>query len=196
MTASPTLAISRRMRLRGATDALHQSIDSRIRQTGFLTTQAGYVAYLRATLRARQAIEARLDASGAQAIYPPWPARKIAPALSLDISDLSGGSPEDVQCGPPPSPFSLGSIWGALYVLEGSAVGARLLLRQAAILGLTPQFGARHLACQATAPSAWKDFVAALDEVQLTCDQDAACVDGAITTFACFDRAYAQMNDS
>jgi len=195
MTASPTLAISRRMRLRGATNGLHESIDSRIRQSGFLTTPAGYERYLRATLRARQAIEAGLDAGGAQAVYPPWPARKIAPALALDISDLGGGPPGDVQCAPPSSPFSLGSIWGALYVLEGSAVGARLLLRQAAILGFTPQFGARHLARQTTAPSAWKDFVAALNEVQLTCDQDAACVEGAITTFVCFDRAYAQMND-
>jgi len=195
MTASHSLAISRRMRLREATKALHESIDSTVSQSAFLTSPEGYIAYLRATLRVRAAIEARLDASAAAQVYAPWSRRKIGQALRQDIGDLRAELASGDERMTPRSPLSLGAIWGTLYVLEGSAMGARLLLRQASELGFTAEFGARHLARQTACPAAWRDFVSALDEVAMTAPEEKACIEAALATFACFDDAYAQLSD-
>ncbi|MBI1684169.1 biliverdin-producing heme oxygenase [Caulobacter hibisci] len=193
MTASCSLAISRRARLRAVTADLHDSIDSEISRTGLMTTRDGYVAYLNATLAARAKIEALLDASGAAEVYAPW--SRISAALRQDVADL-GEKPSFGDPGAPaPTPLGVAGIWGALYVLEGSAMGARLLLRRAAGLGFTGQFGARHLAQQTSGLPWWRHFVSALDEAPMTALQETACLDSAIATFACFDRAYASMND-
>ncbi|MFD1744328.1 biliverdin-producing heme oxygenase [Rhizobium helianthi] len=45
--------------------------------------------------------------------------------------------------------FDLETLLGALYVLEGSSLGARILYVRAKELGLNEEFGARHLAGQA-----------------------------------------------
>ncbi len=57
-----------------------------------------------------------------------------------------------------------GGALGALYVIEGSALGAMLLRKQAQQLGLSENYGARHLASQTSEPARWRSFVAKLDE--------------------------------
>ncbi|MCO5072786.1 MAG: biliverdin-producing heme oxygenase [Rhizobiaceae bacterium] len=54
---------------------------------------------------------------------------------------------------------------GMAYVLEGSGLGARILLRRAAKLGLTANYGARHLAKQTNDPARWRSFLTLLDTV-------------------------------
>ncbi len=62
---------------------------------------------------------------------------------------------------------------GWLYVVEGSNLGAAFLLKDAAKLGLGEEFGARHLA---GAPEGrglhWRTFTAALDEIELTEEEE------------------------
>ncbi len=64
------------------------------------------------------------------------------------------------------SDFSLGTdletVLGALYVIEGSSLGARVLFSRAVALGLGESFGARHLARQSTSKG-WKTFLEVLD---------------------------------
>ena len=69
---------------------------------------------------------------------------------------------------------------GWLYVVEGSNLGAAFLLKDAAKLGLGEEFGARHLA---GAPEGrglhWRTFTAALDEIELTEEEERRVVSGA-----------------
>jgi heme oxygenase len=83
--------------------------------------------------------------------------------------------------GQPPDPEALG--W--LYVAEGSNLGAAFLLKEAAKLGLSESFGARHLA---DAPEGrglhWRRFTAALDAVALSASEEARAIASANDAFA------------
>jgi len=48
---------------------------------------------------------------------------------------------------------------GVHYVLEGSALGARVLCKQVEALGMTRQHGARHLWAQAEALANWRGYL-------------------------------------
>ncbi|MGG2475716.1 biliverdin-producing heme oxygenase, partial [Rhizobium sp. BR5] len=90
------------------------------------------------------------------------------------------------------TPFDLPEAMGWLYVVEGSNLGAAFLLKDAAKLGLTEEFGARHLA---GAPEGrglhWRTFTAALDEISLTVEEEERVVAGAEAAFRAV-HAYAQ----
>lgn len=51
---------------------------------------------------------------------------------------------------------------GVHYVLEGSALGARVLCKQVEALGLHRDYGARHLWAQAESLESWRGFLNAL----------------------------------
>ena len=180
---------SRRARLKQVTEAPHLTLDTKISQDGWLTTSAGYNAYLEATLQARRSIEAELDAANAMVVYPIWNVRKLTQSIADDLADLGLISPPVAQ-GAPGSILSEGGVWGALYVLEGSALGARVLQRRAEALGMTAQHGARHLAHQVSDNGACKTFLAILEAAPLDATEEAAGLLAARRTFEQFDRAY------
>jgi heme oxygenase len=183
--------VSRRARLKAVTSEIHQAIDHGVSQGDFLVTRSGYNAYLVATLQARRSVEAQLDASGVATLYPCWESRRTTPVLEQDLADLNGagitpgGGPKDA------SPLlRRGGVWGAVYVLEGSALGARVLRRLVARLGMTPDFGARHLAHQTSDAGAWKRFVGLLEDAPLSVAEDEDCMCAALATFGRFQRSY------
>lgn len=53
-------------------------------------------------------------------------------------------------------------VMGVHYVLEGSALGARVLCKQVAPLGLHRNHGARHLWAQADTLESWRGFLTLL----------------------------------
>ena len=79
---------------------------------------------------------------------------------------------------------------GVLYVLEGSSLGARVLVKAAAEMGLSAEFGARHLFRQAGDRDAWRSFVA-----MMAAALDAPSHDAANATFNAFADAYSRMAD-
>jgi heme oxygenase len=85
-------------------------------------------------------------------------------------------------------------LLGVLYVLEGSGLGARIILGRVAHLGLGPEFGARHLHAQAGAPGAWREFTSLLDNAVLTDEEEQACFAAAEATFEAFAFAYRSAN--
>jgi len=115
---------------------------------GMFDNRERYAAYIGATRRAREPLEQALDQAGAEQLFAMWPRRKIASALRADIANLSGKAV--VENNPPsaPVPKNPAQMLGILYVLEGSALGARLLIRRAEAMGMSSTFGARHLASQ------------------------------------------------
>jgi heme oxygenase len=180
--------ITRRFRLRNATRAEHARLDALITGAGFLTTRSRYLNYLAATLAAREAVERALDAAGAEKAFPDWPRRRIAMDLRRDLQDLghtasvSGASGFEVS--------SHAEILGALYVLEGASLGARLLQTAAATLGMDAGFGARHMATQTADRTIWPRFTSLLDAAEFDRAGEAECARMAAHVFERFEQSY------
>jgi heme oxygenase len=176
--------LSRRFRLRAATAAAHQRLDGIVQAGAFLASRNRYCEYLQATLRARRVVEAHQ----ATVLFPAWPSRKLSDALQADLRDL--GRPIDIKdCAEAPAydVGGTGGVVGALYVLEGSALGARILSAQAADLGLGPAFGARHMFLQTANPTAWRAFLEILEALPFEPEDEALCLAGAERTFEFFE---------
>ncbi|WP_313088559.1 biliverdin-producing heme oxygenase [Pseudomonas sp.] len=151
-----------RTRLRCATAPQHQQVDqafSRFR----LEQPAGYRAFLRAHAQAIGPLEMRLQAAGVEQLLPDWPQRRRWPALQADLADL--GEPLVISMpAAADKPPSAAWCWGALYVIEGSRLGGRLLARRVA--SGQPDAPLRYLDAEA-APS-WPAFIERLDQQAAT----------------------------
>lgn len=132
-----------------------------------------YSDYLTHIYAFRRGLEARL----AHCLV--WNVAELAPTIRADMADLA--------CAPATRlAFSgLGEhaahMIGAAYVAEGSALGARLLVRRAAEIGYDRSFGARHLAVQAEDHTRWPRFLTLLDAVSVENKDDV--IEGAAQTF-------------
>jgi heme oxygenase len=149
---------SRRFILRDRTAAAHQALDGMI---GPLKNRAVYDGYARGLHAFRTSIEPVIAALAGDVAGSDWTPCRIAGELEQDLHDLDL-PPQRLE--PAPKPASRDEAIGYLYVLEGSAMGARLLVKHAEALGLREDWGARHLFKQTSAPAShWRSFVAALD---------------------------------
>jgi len=146
--------------LRNHTAATHAALDA---QVGGFSTLEHYRHYLRCLRDFRAPVEHALSQVTPPPSFGDWSLKPIAGAIDADLADLgtppaAAPAPADLQ------PSDDAGWWlGTLYVLEGSAIGARLLLRRAEALGLTADHGARHLALQAGDKEAWPRFMALMD---------------------------------
>ncbi|TJZ92921.1 biliverdin-producing heme oxygenase [Paracoccus gahaiensis] len=140
-----------RAALRHGTDDLHMRLDAGI---GPLTTKAEYLAYLQGSFAFRAAIEPALHAAAEAAGWAPI---RLAPTIAEDLATLGLARPRPVTA---PALEGLPAIAGALYVLEGSALGGVLIARRAAALGYGPDSGAAHLHRQTARPGRWRAFLA------------------------------------
>lgn len=147
-----------RFALRNMTRDDHERLDALV---GHFGDRRSYARYVTGMAVFRGAIERKL----ANVSYPPsfgaWRPGAILPALLQDLADLAVVEPPvadriDV-------PTDEAGLLGTLYVLEGSSLGARVLVRRAAALGFNAEHGARHLAAQTARPASWTEFVALLD---------------------------------
>lgn len=175
----------RRFALKAATDAAHTRVEDVIRTAGLFDSIAGFRRYLAATWTLRIRLERQLDVSGAGELWPLWPTRRVADLVARDLADL-GGSPGDLPRGPMrilPQP----ELLATLYVLEGSSLGARVLVKSVAELGLSASHGARHLYAQAGDAASWRSFVALLESAP-----KAPCHATARAVFDRFADAYKQ----
>ena len=182
----------RRQRLRLATHAAHQRLDGFIDGAGLLESRARYGLFLQATWIARRATERALEVSGVVHLYEAWPLRRVSDALSEDFFDLMQIHPAEPACAAPEMLCDAESL-GVLYVLEGSALGARILAARVAAIGMTACFGARHLARQISQPGAWKGYLELLTRTPMTRLEEDRCVAAAIATFARYESAFAPL---
>ena len=76
---------------------------------------------------------------------------------------------------------------GWRYVIAGSSLGARVLLRRAQALGFDATRGAAYLALHARG-DAWTPLVATLDALRLPADAEQAVCAGANAAFDCVEQ--------
>lgn len=147
-----------RFALRDMTRDDHQQLDDMV---GAFTNLADYMHYLEGMAAFRGGVESALAGADIGIGEAQWRPGLIQKELADDIRDLGGQVPSRVAAFDMPSD-SDGRL-GVFYVLEGSSLGARILMRRALALGLSPERGARHLAAQANRPGAWARLVTLID---------------------------------
>lgn len=190
MTATATLdetaSLPRSKRLKTLTHQTHDRLDRSIMSAASFTSLVGYARFVEVQYLFHRDIEALYDDAALQALVPGLTARRRLALIAADLSDLGYAIPIDGDA--PvfgPDAIDTPSALGWLYVAEGSNMGAALLRKEVAKMGLSDQYGARHLAPAPEGPAAhWRAFTAGLDAANLTSDEDARAVAGANAAFA------------
>jgi heme oxygenase (biliverdin-IX-beta and delta-forming) len=185
-TPAEAHAFSRRNSLRGATDHLHRDLD-RIVASFRLHDANHYRRFLQANAATLIAIEQLLESAGVTQLLPDWPERTRREAILADLHSL-GAQAQPLalrRTGPTPP-----EVFGILYVLEGSRLGAQVLLDQ--VLASNDERvrnAAAFLSHGAT--TLWPSFLQQL-EAHAAADDQTQTVSGAVYTFTMFIRAFSQ----
>lgn len=156
---------ARHSKLREATASRHDALDAHVVGAGYFQTRAGYAQYLQ-RLHAFHAIFDLQARRLAPDLFGRWHVDQHAGLLTRDLEAL--GCHAAMPAAPATDAFCLSdrsAVIGALYVVIGSSLGARVLLPWANKLPLPGGGGAgvsylSHLA----ASRDWPAFVAFLDD--------------------------------
>lgn len=152
--------------LAAETAALHAELDQ-IGGAFDLGNEAGCDALLAFFAHGVSRVEGALDLIGADRFWPDYTARRRAhllPAVEAEIEPLFATE---------------AASWGALYVLEGSRLGAKVLSRRSRILGGHPYFGSGS-------SREWPEFLRRLGEADDRLGNRKAMAEGAIAAFRAF----------
>ncbi|MGG7516547.1 biliverdin-producing heme oxygenase [Allorhizobium undicola] len=169
--------------LRRETASLHKDLD---RLVGEFSSRSAYQAFLAGSAGFRLPLEAVIAAHDLPDAFGQWRPALVGSDIMADLGDLEM-TPRPVSQ-TEPAPERTENWLGMIYVLEGSSLGAQLLARRAAELGLSQTFGARHIFAQARNISNWRAFSGIMDGMQILDWQ--ALSDSAIRTFRFAYRAY------
>jgi len=176
---------SRRRLLKDATATSHAKLDTMI---GSFTSAAAYRAYLLGMARFRLPLEAMIADEALSAPFAVWPGSwrpvSIGNGLRADLValEMDLNSNEEGWHAAPPKPQTTEDWLGLFYVLEGSALGARVLSKRAAALGFRPDYGGAHLFSQTGNYSSWPAFLNLMEELRDLDDGKLAA--SAVSTFA------------
>lgn len=168
---------SLRWRLREATAAAHARVDASAGSA--FTTLAAYGAFLRSMHAFLRHARAALGADGA------WLDEHVE-ALAADLDDL-GAAPEPLE--PRIAGVTGPAALGWRYVVAGSALGARVLVRRALALGVDAHRGARYLTLAATGEP-WARLLADLEAGPVDPHVEAAACAAALDAFAAAEAAF------
>jgi len=176
---------SRAKRLKALTSNVHEGVDRSIMSAAAFASLERYGPFLEVQYLFHLDADPLYGNAELQAMLPGLAARRRLPLVAADLADLQLNSPES---GTPVfthgAAVDVPTALGWLYVAEGSNMGAALLRKEAAKLGLSDAFGARHLAPAPDGPAAhWRAFTAALDAVALDEDAEVRAGQGALAAF-------------
>lgn len=185
-TAADTTSEPRSRHLKSLTREVHEHLDNSIMSMATFASLEGYVPFLKVQYLFHLAVDPLYREEGLKALLPDLLARRRLPLAAADLADLAIDRPE---AGPPVfapgARVDVPTALGWCYVAEGSTMGAALLRKEAAKLGLSDDFGARHLAPAPEGPAPhWRAFVAALDAVELDAEEEDRVTQGAVAAFA------------
>jgi heme oxygenase (biliverdin-IX-beta and delta-forming) len=155
-TAAPT-GVTLRARLREACADSHRQLDARL---GVLDLRRlrDYRLFLEISAAALLPLEAALVSAHVDRLFPDWDRRSRGRAILADLARVDGVV----------HPFSAsevlgsGDILGTMYVLEGSRLGARVLLRQALESPHLEMRAARAYLSHGLGSDLWQSFNATL----------------------------------
>ena len=178
--------LPRSKRLKAHTSSTHESLDQRIMAGHPFATRVNFAKFLNVQYLFNRDIDALYGDARLQALFPGLAKRRSTGLIETDLADLGLQPPQPAE---PPAitadAVDVPAALGWLYVSEGSNLGAAVLRKEAAKLGLSDDHGARHLAPAADGPAAhWRLFTAALDAIDLTQAEEERAIAGAQAAFA------------
>jgi heme oxygenase len=171
-----------RERLRDATAAAHRELDAQLSSFD-LTVFSGYRRFLQASAAALLPLESALVEAGVAKIFLDWPERARSAAITADLGRLGSAVPATVSV----LPLTRSGLFGTMYVLEGSRLGAKFLLKTVADAGDPRISEATAYLSHGAGKRLWQGFLATLASEE-ACDEDEA-IDAARIAFAAFEQA-------
>lgn len=182
---------SRRGGLRELTASAHALLDATV---GPLDTTAAYRRYLLGLHGFRGAAEQWLSHAAMPAAFSDWRPTRIADHLEADLVHLgmaTGRAPAPLPIEQSPS-----AAVGVAYVLEGSALGGRIIAQRALKLGFDVHNGAHHLGAQSHSLGNWRSFLDLLEHAEpfslvIAAEAATAAFRAATVTFESFDHVAA-----
>ena len=167
-------------RLRSSTHHLHNLIDSRF-DLASLSGKVAYSSFLLANWPFAS-IEAALERSGIHDVLPDWDKRRRREALAFDLK-YYGISPPRI------SRMEIardhGTLLGWSYVLEGSRLGASMILRAINRSGEQPARAALFLH-HGDGEHLWQSYKVALSKIDRDPSAISNACEGAKLAFHCF----------
>lgn len=172
-------------RLRGATAAVHARVDARF-PDGLLDA-ASHARYLRGMQRTVDAFERGAAYGAPDPASAPWLTPARAPLLAADLAELG----LDALAPAPAFGFDDdAALLGALYVLEGSTQGARMMMHQLRQRP-GPLRGVHFLESHVRDPRRWRALLARLAEAPADGAAAASAESAALRTFALAEDSFA-----
>jgi heme oxygenase (biliverdin-IX-beta and delta-forming) len=175
----------RRTILKQATHDLHTEVDALASRLD-LTRRDSYCQFLLASAGPIIGLELALERSGVEASFTDWSYRRRRFALALDLHALElTADAVDAR-----SPLSLSEMFGVLYVLEGSRLGAQILLRRVGQSTDEAVLCARNY-LRANEPMLWVTYLRELENTHAPLDRE-EMIEAARYTFGLFRSAFAE----
>jgi heme oxygenase len=176
---------SRAKRLEAATADIHDRLDRRIMASAPFDSRENYTRFVQVQRLFHRDIDALYRHASVEAMLPGLDIRGRLALIEQDLADL-GTAPAEAETAPAfDERADLPTALGWLFVAEGSTLGAHSLLRRSAALGLSEDFGARHLAPHPNGRGvSWRGFTAMLDGATLSADEWSRVETGAQDAFA------------
>lgn len=191
MNEAPRDTATRSQRLKIATQDTHAALDAQIMASQPFASRQNYARFLRTQYCFHRDLDAIFASPSLASVVPDLSQRNRMQGVAADLSDLRIPTPELDSGRELPVDIELSTGLGWLYVVEGSKLGAAILFKAAAALGLDELFGARHLAGHPEGRARhWREFTTALDSVSLSASQEQEVIAGARAAFERV-RAYA-----
>jgi heme oxygenase (biliverdin-IX-beta and delta-forming) len=173
--------------LKEATADAHRDLDARLSGLG-LASLDGYRRFLEANAAALWPVEDALEAAGVADIFTDWPQRARRAAMAEDLAKVGG----EVHPVPPMPGLNRNGVFGTMYVLEGSRLGAKYLLRGVGNAADPVVASATAYLSHGAGQHFWQTYLAALEQEPATSSDAAEIVAAANTAFAMFAEAAAR----
>jgi len=150
-----------------------------------------YEAFLRGQAEALFPVEAALTAGGIEQHLPDWQLRVRTPALEHDLAAMA------IACNPQPQPDfrTTAEMLGAVYVLEASRMGARVMLARLAEHPDSDAMNATAYLRHGFGKRFWPSFLDVLESHPDAQADTEGVVNGAAITFAMFEKALMPMTN-
>jgi heme oxygenase (biliverdin-IX-beta and delta-forming) len=198
LSTAVTTAATLRGRLREACAEPHRRLDARLGALD-LRRLDDYRTFLEISAAALLPLEAALVSSHVERFFPDWDRRSRSRAILADLARLgeiarrSSTSKEPGISELGLNELGLGGILGTMYVLEGSRLGARVLLRRALQSPHLEVLEAHAYLRHGAESNLWQSFLTALEFHGARLHDDRAAVRAARRAFNLFAAAASQV---
>lgn len=170
-------------RLNTATHKPHELLDAQVKSYQPFDNLENFARFAATQYLYQYDIDKLYSDSQLAQLIPDLAERNRLTATRLDLQDLKHAVPGNDGV-TQSKDWTLPEALAWLFVSEGSKLGAAFLYKRAVPLGLSDQFGARHLGEPAGGRAqGWKGFVSAIDAIELSEEEAQQAEQAAVAAF-------------